>query len=298
METEFAYDTLPYSNHVFPLTHPDKLCSAAKLFGLDSPNIEKARILELGCGNGLNLIAHAHSLPEADFLGIDLAKGHIEYAEKCVEELNLSNVEFRRIDLMKMSAEEFGKFDYIFAHGFLSWIPDFVREKTLSVFSEMLSENGVGFLSYNTYPGWFYRRMVSEMGKFHTRRILNPLKKVEEATRFIKFLGDQPNQKDVYKFILQNEVFNYTNKDENVIYHDNLSEINIPFYFHQIAEMLDEYGFQFLSEADFLSMSVQNLNEPARKMVGAIQDVIEKRTISRFYGRAKFSSDAFLPQKF
>lgn len=298
METEFAYDQLPYSNHVFPATHPDKLYSAAKIFGLDSPNVENARVLEIGCGNGLNLISHAHSLPDANFVGVDLAKNHIEYAKKCVGELDLTNVEFRQIDLMQITAKEFGEFDYIIAHGFLSWIPEFVREKTFSVFSEMLKENGVGFLSYNTYPGWFYRRMVAEIGKFHTRHISNPSEKVEEAVKFIKFLGDQPNQKDVYKFILQNELFNYTNRGETAVFHDNLSDINIPFYFYQIAEMLDQNGFQFLSEAEFFSMSVQNLNEPARKMVGAIEDTIKRQQYLDFMVGRNFRQTLFCRKQF
>ena len=59
MKEEFVYETFPYSNSVFTSTHPDKLCSKAKLFGLDAPNVENARVLEIGCGNGMNLISQA-----------------------------------------------------------------------------------------------------------------------------------------------------------------------------------------------------------------------------------------------
>ena len=293
MKTEFAYDTLPYSNHVFPQTHPDKLCAAAKLFGLNAPDIENSRILELGCGNGMNLISHAYSLPEAKFVGVDLAKNHIRYAEKCVAELGLKNVEFRQIDLMEMSDEEFGEFDYIIAHGLFSWIPQFAREKTLSVYSKMLAENGVGYLSYNVFPGWYPRRMVAEIGKIHTRNISDPSEKVQNAVGFIKFLADQSNRKDVYKFILENELYNYNEKNEISLFHDNLSEINEPLYFYQFAELLGENGFQFLAEAELFSMSPHSLNDDAKKIIENIKDKVWREQYLDFMRGKNFRQTLF-----
>ena len=36
-----------------------------------------------------------------------------------------------------------GEFDYIIAHGFYSWVPDFVRRKMWEVLAAHLSANGV-----------------------------------------------------------------------------------------------------------------------------------------------------------
>lgn len=298
MKTEFAYDSLIYSNDVFSQTHPDLLCSSAKLFGLEAPDIETSRVLELGCGNGMNLISHAYSLPEAEFVGIDLGKQHIDYAKKCVDELSLENIDFRQCDLLEMSVEEFGKFDYIIAHGLFSWIPDFVREKTLSLYNEMLTDNGVGYLSYNAYPGWHYHKLASEIAKIHTRNIVEPFEKVEKATEFIKFLGENTVQKDVYKFILQNENFNLEKKNEIAIFHDNLAEINQPFYFHEFADLLDKNGFQFLSEAEYFSMSFQNLPPESKKMIEGMSDIVWQQQYLDFIKGRSFRQTLFCRKDF
>lgn len=295
---EFAYDSLPYSNNVFAQTHPDVLCCSARLFGLDAPPVENSRILEIGCGNGMNLISHAFTLPEAEFIGIDLAKNHIDYAKKSVRELGLKNIDFRQIDLLDVSAEDFGRFEYIFAHGFFSWVPEAVREKTLSIFRELLAEPGVGYLSYNTYPGWHYRRMVSEIGKIHTRNLPEPLEKISEARDFIKFLGEQTGQKDVYKFILQNETFNWQEKEPVAIFHDNLSEINQPFYFFEFAEMLDRFEFQFLSEAELFSMFPHNLSPEAKKLVEGVEDHVWKQQYMDFLRGRNFRQTLFCRKNF
>jgi tRNA G46 methylase TrmB len=65
------YDAIPYRSGSFPQTRPDRLAAIAKLFGLDAPPVETARVLELGCGSGGNLIGLAHDYPDGQFLGVD-----------------------------------------------------------------------------------------------------------------------------------------------------------------------------------------------------------------------------------
>ena len=50
--------------------------------------------------------------------------------------------------------ESFGTFDYIIVHGIWSWVPDVVKDKILSICNKNLSDNGIAYVSYNTYPGW------------------------------------------------------------------------------------------------------------------------------------------------
>jgi hypothetical protein len=51
-----AYDDFPYEGYSFPLTHPERLATIAALFGMQPPPVATARVLELGCGTGGNLI--------------------------------------------------------------------------------------------------------------------------------------------------------------------------------------------------------------------------------------------------
>src|SRR5215217_1601714 len=107
MEEIFSYDVMPYPSKFFLQTQPDRLAALATLFGMNPAKIENCRVLELGCGNGSNLISHAFNLPNAKFVGVDLAENHITDAKRAAEELNLSNTEFYQMDVMEMTVESF-----------------------------------------------------------------------------------------------------------------------------------------------------------------------------------------------
>ena len=69
---EDTYDALPYPGRAFPQSHPGRMAAQAVLRGVDPPLVEEARVVELGCGDGGNLVPMAFGLPEATFVGVDL----------------------------------------------------------------------------------------------------------------------------------------------------------------------------------------------------------------------------------
>jgi len=67
------YDEVPYPGLPLPQTHPSQLATLGFLHGLEPAPVERCRVLELGCGDGGNLIPMALDLPESEFVGIDLS---------------------------------------------------------------------------------------------------------------------------------------------------------------------------------------------------------------------------------
>lgn len=274
MSTEFSYDTIPYPSKFFLQTHPDRLAAAATLYGMQPKAIESCRVLELGCGNGSNLISHAYGLPYADFVGVDLSEKHIAKAKSSAAELGLSNIAFHQMDVMAMTADDFGEFDYITAHGLFSWVPKTVREKVLSLFNEMLSANGVGYVSYNAYPGAYLREMVRSMMLFHTRGIDDPLEKVEKAIPFLGMLAKNSSERELHGRILEFELKRHSNHYPADIYHDDLAEFYQPFYFHEFVSLLAENDLQFLSEAELHASGIQGFGEDAINSLNSMDDPI------------------------
>ena len=45
-------------------------------------------------------------------------------------------------------------YDTIIAHGFYSWVDEETKDNFLRLCKEHLAENGILYMSYNTYPGW------------------------------------------------------------------------------------------------------------------------------------------------
>ena len=92
------YDRVPYPGLPFAQTHPDRLATLAILFGLAPAPVTGCRVLELGCGDGGNLIPMAFEQPGSEFLGIDLARSGIEQGRRAIESLGLPNIRLEQAD--------------------------------------------------------------------------------------------------------------------------------------------------------------------------------------------------------
>ena len=76
---ETPYDEVRYPGRFYPQTSPERLATLGTLFGLNPAPVDHCRVLELGCGDGGNLLPLAELLPRSSFLGIDLARAAIEH---------------------------------------------------------------------------------------------------------------------------------------------------------------------------------------------------------------------------
>jgi methyltransferase-like protein/ubiquinone/menaquinone biosynthesis C-methylase UbiE len=293
MKEIFSYDVMPYPSKFFLQTHPDRLASLATLFGMNPAPVETCRVLELGCGNGSNLISHAFNLPDARFVGVDLAENHIADARRAGAELNLQNTEFYQLDVMEMTIEQFGKFDYVIAHGLFSWVPPFVRDKVLALYREFLSEAGVGYVSYNAFPGAHHRQMVQKMMRYHARHFDEPLEKVGKAVSFLAFLGENATEKEIFAPILQAELKRHFEHDAADIFHDDLSDTNHAFYFHEFAALLKQNKLQYLAEAELHAMGTQSLASEAREFIESLDDVVEREQYLDFFRGRIFRQTLF-----
>jgi SAM-dependent methyltransferase len=286
MEISEAYDRVPYPSKFFNLTNPDHLAVRGKLLGLNPAPAESCRVLELGCGNGSNLIAHAYKLKDASFVGIDISGGHIEAAVDSLRELGLKNIEFRRMDVMDLSEGDFGKFDYIIAHGLISWIPAAVRKRVFRVCSELLNEQGIGFISYSAFPGSYYRMMVRDIIRFHTADMQDPEEKVQGSLKILSMLAENSTDKKIHKPIFEHELERHFKHSVSDIYHDDLSDFYHPLNFYQFNELLTGNGLQFLCEAELHAMSLNPFSEEVRSFALGIPDLIRREQyLDYFRGR-------------
>lgn len=121
-----------------------------------------SRVLELGCGRGGNLVGLAATLPGATFLGVDHAPSQVADGVADAAALGLSNCEFRAVDIRHLELD-LDPFDYIICHGVFSWVPLDVRDRILELNRALLAPGGIGFISFNTQPGWSARGMIRDV---------------------------------------------------------------------------------------------------------------------------------------
>lgn len=259
-----TYDLVPYHSHPFPQTHPACAATMATMFGMTPAPITKARVLEIGCAAGGNLIPMAVELPESTFVGVDLSRREIEEGQATIRELGLKNIELRQANLMDLTAD-FGAFDYIIAHGVYSWVPAAVQAKLLAVCHDNLTPQGVAYVSYNALPGWRLRGMIRDMMEYHTTQFKKPEMRVQQARALIAFLAENVSgEKDPYAMYLRSELGMLQRSQDYYIFHDHLEEENHPCYFHEFVDRAAGVGLQYLAETSLGSMSLFPSRFPER----------------------------------
>ena len=152
-----AYLSLPLR-----YTQPQSLAAVAAVFGHDAPLADRARVLELGCASGGNLIPLAARFPKAHFTGIDIDAPGITAARRQIEALGLTNAEVEVADIARfeLGAREF---DYIICHGVFSWTPAPVRTAIFRICANALSDNGLAAVSFNVLPGWRVQQVIRDL---------------------------------------------------------------------------------------------------------------------------------------
>ncbi|MGE5569716.1 MAG: methyltransferase regulatory domain-containing protein [Rhodospirillales bacterium] len=266
-------------------THPDRLAALAILHGMSPAPVARCRVLEIGCGNGANLIPMALTLPDSRFTGIDLARTAIETARATAKALAAANCRLEHLDLMDLTPD-FGEFDYIIAHGVYSWVPAAVRDKLLAVCRANLAPDGVAYVSYNTYPGCRLREITRDMMRYHTRGIAVPEDKLNSALELVRTMSAA----EPAVAALCEELKAVLSREPTVLFHDDLADTNHPVYFHEFVEHARSCGLQFLAEAQFSSMQEAALNPAAAEAVRALagDDRIRKQQYLDFFKCRRF----------
>ena len=267
------YKELGYKSYPFPFTTPAYLEAYGALVGLNTPPAKTARVLELGATYGGNIISQAVHNPEAIFVGIELSQDQVEKGNKIISDAKLDNVSLVQGDILNFD-ETLGTFDYIIAHGFYSWISDEMKDKLLDIISKHLADNGIAYVSYNTYPGWHTMEEVRQLMLFANRGHdeLTHKEKVLRGKTVGSLVGSQILNYDNLKE--RNSKFlgalrSVMQKDDYYVGHDHLEPHNDPCYFYQFNDHLKAHNLSYVCDADLTLSMVRTYDE-------SIADKLEK----------------------
>jgi SAM-dependent methyltransferase len=250
-----SYEDVPYVSGPFPEAHPNALATVAILFGMKPPSVSRARVLELGCAAGANLIPMVVELPEGRFLGIDQSERQVAEGCATIQAVGLKNIELRRMSILDVGLD-LGTFDYIICHGVFSWVAPQVQERILSLCAENLAPNGLAFVSYNVYPGWHLRGILRDAMLFHLERKVDPEESVQKAREVLDFLAQFAwEPRDCYGTMLRELRARVLQADASYLFHEFLEEVNQPLYYHQFLERLAAKRLKPVGDAEFSGMA-------------------------------------------
>ncbi len=250
----YGYDEMPYPSAPYPYSHPDHLATIAKLFGLHASDPASARVLEVGCADGANLIPMAATLPDGQFVGIDLSARQIASGVQAIDDLQLTNVRLLQQNLDDWKTNE--TFDFIIAHGFYSWTPRETRDQLLTFCRQRLTPRGIAFVSYNVLPGWQDRLAIrhwlqAELAGDESKESIRMERVRDLLTRLEKTLQSSRSPRDEE---LVREVGQLLRWSPEYLRHDLLEDFNQPASVSEFFDHVESHGLKFFAEADLATM--------------------------------------------
>ncbi len=243
------YDEVPYPALVHGRSHPRTTGALAALYGVPSPAVETARVLDLGCAGGMNILAMAEDLPHATFLGIDISPRQIEEGRESAARLGLNNIDFRCASFEGLDDIAEKSFDYIICHGVFSWVKPPLRKVILDLVKRLLADDGIAYISYNVYPGWHFGQIIRELMWRETDLSKSALERVFEARRTLDRHLEAAEDKSLRRALLLAEKETLEGHSDSYLFHEYLTPEHHPLYFSDFVEIARASGLTYATDA-------------------------------------------------
>jgi len=246
----------------FPRTSAENLAAIAWLFGLDAAPVETARVLELGCAGGGNLIPFATRNRRSSVVGVDASQAAVEAGRHCIERLGLSNLTLHCATLEELDPE-LGQFDYIIRHDLYSHVSARERQAIAQICQSHLAANGIAFVSYTVYPGWKGREAVRDAILLGSQDIEDQSQLLGRARSTFETLQHWvPQGQGTLRGALQECAPIFA---DDAALSAFLRPKNVPCYFSDFIARFEAEGLIYLADANPSGMFVSNLATEVRQ---------------------------------
>jgi SAM-dependent methyltransferase len=264
------YDELPYVSQPIEWTAPERLAMVSLLHGGPRAPLDGYRVLELGCGDGANLVPLAYYRRQAQFVGVDGSGHAIAAAAARKQELGLGNLELVHSDFLAAADRISGTFDYIIAHGVLSWVPEPVRQALLALVAARLRPRGLAYVNYNVRPGWNVRGMVRDYLLAQTARVAGLGRRANQAKEAAgKMAASLAAAEHPYTQLMANEFRFVADGHVSYVAHEFLSPVNDAFWHSELTALVARHGLKEVAEADYNLPSGRISDGMAEQIVAA-----------------------------
>jgi SAM-dependent methyltransferase len=269
-----AYDRVPYPTGIYSQTHCRRLAAMARLFGVNAPDVRTCRVLEIGCGEGSNLIGMAVDLPESQFVGIDISQPAIDRAIELAANAGVENITFRQGDVMELigrpaSATTSSRTESSPGCRVRS------RKRSSNCASGCLRQPA-SLHQLLDVPGLAHTEMVAEMMRFHTVGVDDPTCS-QGGTRVAPGRCAYPGSENPYATIILSEVERLAQRNRSATFHDELGTETKPLLFEEFVKRLRPYSLQFMAEGGFSTMVYDDLPAEASSALDEIRDDAVRR---------------------
>jgi ubiquinone/menaquinone biosynthesis C-methylase UbiE len=274
---------------------PTRLGMCAAVNGFEPPPKGAFDYCEVGCGFGDTSLALAASYPRARFVGIDLNDEHVQAATDAARAGEVANVRFLAKDF-EAAAAELPSFDYIAAHGVLSWIAPGKRKALIDFVSSKLKPGGLAYFGYNSLPGWASIEPLRQLIVASAQALpSDPLEGARQGLGLAKALRDagaryferNPAAADMLKTIEQ--------AGPTYVVHEYMNAHWLPMYFAQVAAEMAASDLYFVGGLP-LHLNFRDLTIPAtlQAFFAGVSDRLAYEGLKDFALNTFFRCDVFV----
>jgi SAM-dependent methyltransferase len=290
------YDQVAYPGVAYPFATPDRMSVFATLHGLLPTLPTEATVLELGCGDGANLLAIAQRFPSARCIGVDASESALAVARRRAAACGLTNVDLHRLDLAAFAGPgPLPPCDYVIAHGLLSWVAPAVRDRILTLVGQVLKPSGVAMLSFLTFPGQHDLEPLRALMRHHVANVHDPKKRIDQARDIALWQLDRTRRLhgEARAKLMHDIVLEWHQMPDAVFLHDLLADERHPLTLSAMASEAERAGLQWLANARMNEPRKELLPESLRDLVREVQDPIRRQSYLDCFLMTRFRTSLF-----
>jgi SAM-dependent methyltransferase len=288
-----------YTRNFHRETTPAWLGAAALLLGHRTPDLSRPfRYADLGCGHGLTAIVVAATCPHAEVWGFDFNPAHVESARELASRAGLTNVRFEETSFQELAlqpASALPAFEFMVAHGILSWVSRENQQHVTKVIGQRLRPGGLAYLSYNVATGWgampplraLMRMLLLSAGDRTDRAapgVLDFLEPMKQAGA--GFFAANPS--------LEQRLAEIRRQDPRYVAHEFLNQDWHPLMFADVAERMAEAKCGYVGSAT-LAENIDSASVPLSmsRLIAQATDPVLRETLRDFATAQEFRRDIY-----
>jgi len=240
-------DTRAFVSQTLFYTSPVRLRAAAHLYGVSAAPVETARVLEIGCAAGENLLPFALAYPEAQVIGLDAAAERIAAGQARAQALGAANVALHTFqwDALDMCS---GKFDYIIMNGVFGRIPGEATNELLRLCRDLLAPGGLACIGYSTYPGAKVQDVLRDAMMLHVAGAANDRELIDGARAALALFAEGMAPGNGHAAVLREEVARLRASSDDELVKEYLVG-GSACYFVEFAAAMQDHGFSHIGDA-------------------------------------------------
>ncbi|WP_394841816.1 class I SAM-dependent methyltransferase [Pendulispora brunnea] len=296
MTKDYVTD-VPYQRSFVDLS-PSQLSLVAALNGFPTPITDgDFDYCEMGSAQGDSIAPLAAANPNGRFVGVDVNHAHIEAARRFASEGKLENLRFVERDFEHLDEDATPPFDFMAAHGVLSWVGPSKRKALLDFAAAKLKPGGLLHVSYNALPGWAAVEPLRQL--LLTGAAGANQDDTRERARLGFALAKHMHDAGALYFAGNSSagVMLRTMEELGIPYiaHEYLNAHWVPMYFAQVAREMAERDLHFVGQLP-LYMNYRDLALPPNmsKLLEGVHDRGAFETLKDFALNEFFRRDVFI----